>query len=248
MRIVLWTLAVVVAGMTPAAASPSLTPPPDSWMNGPAPTEAARADTTCPALADGLHRQASDTLRAETNLLNGTPATAGSTAVHVVVEIPAGTVDKWEVTADGRGLAIEQIDGRLRRIDYLPYPANYGFIPRTRLGAETGGDGDPVDVVLLGPATPCGAVIRARVLGGLKLIDEGERDDKLLAVRPGSPLGGVDDIDDLKDRYPGVLDILETWFVHYKGAANPSRGFMGAEAARSVVEEAAEQYTGPGDQ
>jgi inorganic pyrophosphatase len=245
MRVAIWGLAVVLAGMTPASASPLPTAGSDTGTNGGVPTDAVRADTTCPAVAAGLQRRSPDTLAADRNLLDAAPATAGSTAVHVVVEIPAGTADKWEVAENGHVLAIERSDGRLRRIDYLPYPANYGFIPRTRLGAEAGGDGDPVDVVLLGPATPCGAVVRARILGALRLIDDGERDDKLLAVRPGSALGDVRDVDDLKDQYPGVLDILETWFLHYKGAANSSRGFVGAEAARSVVVEAARQCTGP---
>lgn len=244
MRVVLWVLIVVSAGGTPALASPLLPEAPGSWTEGSSPPTPVRADTVCPAVAPGLQRRAPDTLEARTNLLDAAPATVGSTAVHVVVEIPAGTAEKWEVADGGRALAIERSDGRLRRIHYLPYPANYGFIPRTRLGA---GDGDPVDVVLLGPATPCGAVVRARILGILRLIDDGERDDKVLAVRPRSPLGDVHDIDDLTERYPGVLDILETWFVHYEGPGNQSDGVRGVEAARSVVVEAARRYTASED-
>jgi hypothetical protein len=56
----------------------------------------------------------------------------GSTTVHALVEISAGTAEKWEVKADERALAIGQRDGWRRRIEYLPYPANYGFIPNTR--------------------------------------------------------------------------------------------------------------------
>jgi inorganic pyrophosphatase len=237
---------VVVPAWAPfASASPPAAAASSSWTRGFLQADTVRVDTTCPAVADGLRRQAPDTLAAETNLLDVAPATAGSTAVNVVVEIPAGTAEKWEVAENGRALAIEREAGRLRRIDYLPYPANYGFVPQTRLGTEAGGDGDPVDVVLLGPAAPCGAVVRARILGTLRLIDNGEQDDKILAVRPRSPLGDVRGIDDLQDRYPGVLKILETWFVHYKGAENRSRGVGGVEAARSVVQEAARRYTGP---
>jgi inorganic pyrophosphatase len=159
--------------------------------------------------------------------------------VHAVVEIPSGTADKWEVAEDGRVLAIERQDGQRRRIDYLPYPANYGFFPRTRLATDDGGDGDPVDVVILGPAVPCGAVVEARIIGALRLLDDGEQDDKMLAVRPGAPLGTVHGLDELRDRYPGVLDILETWFVHYEGPGNRSRGFVDAAAARSIVTAAA---------
>ena len=243
MRSVLWMLVLVWVPIV--SASPPPAGAPSSWTRGLSQADTVRVDTPCPAVADGLQRRAPDTLATGTNLLEVAPATAGSTAVNVVVEIPAGTAEKWEVAENGRALAIEREAGRLRRINYLPYPANYGFIPQTRLGTEAGGDGDPVDVVLLGPATPCGAVVRARILGTLRLVDNGEQDDKILAVRPRSPLGDVRGIDDLQDRYPGVLKILETWFVHYKGAESRSRGVGGGEAARSVVREAARRYAGP---
>jgi len=199
----------------------------------------AGADTTCPVIAPGLRRTSPDTLLATENLYTTAPATAGSLFTHAVVEIPAGTSEKWEVTEGGRSLAIERVDGARRRIAYLPYPANYGFIPNTRSDPQAGGDGDPVDIVILGPALPCGAAIRARLLGVLRLLDDGERDDKILAVSPGSPLAGVTGIDDLQRRYPGILEILETWFLRYEGPGNRSRGFGDAGEAWSMVEEAA---------
>jgi inorganic pyrophosphatase len=197
------------------------------------------ADTTCPTIAPGLERRSPDTLAAARDLRTIAPATAGSLFVHGLVEIPAGTSDKWELTHDGRFLAIEQVDGTRRRIQYLPYPANYGFIPNTGSNPEAGGDGDPLDVVLLGPALPCGAVVRARILGVLRLIDDAEQDDKILAVPPGSPIAGVGDLDDLRRQYPGLLDILETWFVRYEGPGNRSQGVGRAAAAWSIVRDAA---------
>lgn len=169
------------------------------------------------------------------------------TSVHAVVEVPAGTAAKWEVTAEGRALAIEQRDGEQRRIEYLPYPANYGFIPNTRSSAPDGGDGDPLDVVLLGPAAPCGATVRARVLGALRLVDDGERDHKILAGRPSAPIGDVANIEALREQFPGVLPILETWFVHYEGPGNRSRGFVDAETARTAVSDAALPASSPSE-
>jgi len=219
---------------------------PASRPNGP-PTRAnrAEADTTCPVIAPGLRRTSPDTLVATDNLYATAPARAGSLFVNAVVEIPAGTSEKWEVTEGGRSLAIERVDGARRRIAYLPYPANYGLLPNTRSDLEAGGDGDPLDIVILGPALPCGATIRVRLLGVLRLLDDGERDDKLLAVSPGSPLAGVTGIDDLQRRYPGILDILETWFLRYEGPANRSRGFGDAGEARAIVEEAARSDRDP---
>jgi len=42
-------------------------------------------------------------------------------------------------------------DGKPRVIKYLAYPGNYGMIPRTLLPKELGGDGDPLDIIMLGP-------------------------------------------------------------------------------------------------
>jgi inorganic pyrophosphatase len=238
MSLVLYLLSAVLA-VAPAPAMSSPADSPDISLDRTPSPDAIRADTSCSAIAPGLHRRAPDTLAAASNLRTAAPAPTGAGPVHAVVEIPAGTADKWEVAEDGRALAIERQDGQRRRIDYLPYPANYGFIPRTRSTTEAGGDGDPLDIVLLGPATPCGAVVQARLIGALHLVDDGEQDDKMLAVRPGTPLGDVHGLDELRDRYPGVLDILETWFVHYEGPGNRSRGFVDAAAARAIVTEAA---------
>ena len=80
--------------------------------------------------------------------------------MHGIVEIPAGACEKWEVKLDGV-MRWDMKDGKPRHVKYLGYPCNYGMVPRTMLGKELGGDGDPLDVLMLGPAVPRG-VPRAR--------------------------------------------------------------------------------------
>ncbi len=175
--------------------------------------------------------------------VGGYPALAGDGLVHVVVEIPAGTNDKWEVEKESGALHWEQRDGRPRVVQYLAYPGNYGMIPRTSLPAEAGGDGDPLDVLVLGPHAERGALMRARPVGVLRLRDGGERDDKILAVFPSGPLSDVSDLPELDARYPGVLPIVETWFTHYKGPGRiASGGFGDAAEAMAVVREASAYY------
>lgn len=175
--------------------------------------------------------------------LEGYPALADSQLVNVVVEIPAGTNAKWEVDKNSGGMHWERKDGRSRVIQYLAYPANYGMIPRTILPSELGGDGDPLDVLLLGPRVERGSVIPARPIGVLRLVDEGERDDKILTVATSGPLSDVVDIDDLELRYPGVSLIVQTWFTNYKGPGHlTSPGFAAAAAAIAVVREASQYY------
>jgi len=137
--------------------------------------------------------------------------------VHVVIEIPAGTNAKWEVNKESGRLAWEQRDGRPRIVAFLPYPGNYGFVPRTLLPKEAGGDGDPLDVLVLGPAVPRGSVMAVRLLGVLAMQDGGETDDKLIAITPDGPFGDVGSLAELRSRYPGALDVVADWFTHYKG-------------------------------
>jgi inorganic pyrophosphatase len=85
------------------------------------------------------------------------------------------------------------------------------------LGKEIGGDGDPLDVLVLGPALPRGTVAPVKVIGLIHLVDGGETDDKVLAVQETGPLGKIDSLVDLEREKPGVTEILKTWFENYKG-------------------------------
>lgn len=188
-------------------------------------------------------RPASERMTGAANFLTGYPATNGDGTLNVVVEIPSGTNAKWEATEDGSALEWERQDGALRVVRYLPYPGNYGMVPRTRQAADRGGDGDPLDVLVLGPAAPRGAVLAARPVAVLRLLDDGERDDKILAVTDDGPLGAVRDLAGLERGFPGVTAIVETWFTHYKGPGRiRSEGFAGRAEALAIVREAAEAF------
>ncbi len=162
-------------------------------------------------LAPGVTHVDDYTLAGEKNFLDGYAAFNDDDTINAVVEIPTGDLDKWEVRDDGR-MIWELKEGKPRVVKYLGYPGNYGMIPRTR-----GGDKDPLDVIVLGPAQPRGAVVKAKLLGVLKMLDKGEVDDKLVAVLAGSPLAAVDSVDQLEDTFPGVVKILTLWFENYKG-------------------------------
>jgi inorganic pyrophosphatase len=177
------------------------------------------------------------------NYLTGYAALAEDGLVHVVVEIPAGTNAKWEVSESGASIDREHQDGEPRVVQYLPYPGNYGMVPRTLVPRDAGGDGDPLDVILLGPALDRGAVVRARPIGLLRLVDSGERDDKVLAVQLSGPLSEVTDLGSLDRRYAGAAAIIETWFTNYKGPGRlESRGIGGAEEAIAAIREASQHF------
>jgi len=137
--------------------------------------------------------------------------------VNAVIEIPAGSNAKWEVNKESGHLEWEVRDDAFRVINYLPYPANYGFVPQSWLPADQGGDDDPIDIFVLGPRAEIGSEVRARVIGVVKMIDHGEQDDKLLAVDPDSWFGNVETLAELETEFPGIVTIITTWLESYKG-------------------------------
>ncbi len=146
------------------------------------------------------------------NLYTDFPTVNSNGTVTTVIEIPAGTNGKWEVTEETGVLSWEIKNGKPRLIKYLAYPWNYGMIPRTM-----GGDGDSLDCLSLGPMELRGTVAQVKIIGVIRLLDGGETDDKLIGVLPGSTFAEVDSIAELQAQYPGVVDIIQIWIANYKG-------------------------------
>ncbi len=158
--------------------------------------------------------------------------------VNAVVEIPAGTNEKFEVSEDTGQMCWELKNGAPRIIKYLGYPANYGMVPRT-----LGGDGDSLDVLTLGKFQRRGAVVKAKVIGVLHLMDGGDVDDKLIAVLPGTDFYAYDNLSELEAQYVGISSILATWFENYKGPGElQALGFGDAKEAQGVLDLAKAAY------
>ena len=105
------------------------------------------------------------------------------------------------------------------------------------------GDGDPLDVIVLSPAVDRGSVIKAKLIGVLRLLDAGEQDDKLIAVQDGTPLYTANSIDELKDKFAGVAEIVDTWFSNYKGPGEmKSLGYGSKEQARRILQTSIEAF------
>jgi inorganic pyrophosphatase len=178
--------------------------------------------------------------------LMGLKAMNDDGTVRAIVEIPAGTSAKWEVSKDDpKAVYWELKNDKPRVINYMAYPANYGSIPGTALPKELGGDGDPLDVIVLGQAVPRGEVVNVRVIGLLKMLDGGEQDDKLIAVlAKDSPLAHIESITQLDSEFPGVTQIVDIWFANYKGpdGGMEGKGFEDSESAKAVLDAAAANF------
>ncbi len=146
--------------------------------------------------------------------LESLPAFARNGVLRAVIEIPAGTVEKRQYDRASNTFPVDLRNGVPRRIRFLPYPANYGFIPGTRMLKNEGGDGDAVDVFVLCTALPSGTVLEVEVIGVIELLDAGERDDKLIAL-PVDPALRTTEAADIQDLPNAARDILVTWLLNY---------------------------------
>lgn len=143
--------------------------------------------------------------------------------VHAYIEITPFDSMKYE---------IDKITGYLR-VDRPQHtssrpPMLYGFIPRTYCGARvsalspqsTQGDGDPMDICVISeqPITRGEVILNARVVGGLQMVDEGEADDKIVAILENDNVwGNVTDISQLPDV---LYERLRHYFSTYKMKAD----------------------------
>lgn len=134
-----------------------------------------------------------------------------------MIEIPAGTNKKIEYDAKGKVFKVDEKNGAERIIQFLPYPANYGFIPSTLSDIQTGGDGDALDVLVLAEALDTGTIIECIPIGVLKLLDDGEEDHKIIAIPLENKKRVIDaqNFAELTKNYPAIKEIIELWFLNY---------------------------------
>ena len=190
----------------------------------------------------GVRKKNADTIVANQNLTSAIRAMNDDGTINVVVEVPAGTNEKWEVNPDG--VMVREFTGNTpREIRYLPYPGNYGMVPRTFLDPTHGGDNAPLDAMVLGPSVPRGKVVRAYPIGMIRMLDHGEQDDKILAVRADSHFSNALDIEALEQQFPGSVLILKTWFTHYTGGKDQVvLGFGSRSSALDIIRVASKDF------
>jgi len=147
--------------------------------------------------------------------------------VTAYIEITPYSTVKYEVDKASGFLKVD----RPQRMNALP-PTLYGFVPRTYCGSEVArlagterGDGDPLDICVLSERNIDRAdiILRARIVGGLLMVDKGEADDKLVAVLEGDAVWG--EVRELSQLPPALVARLRHYFETYKiePGGNPVR-------------------------
>jgi inorganic pyrophosphatase len=130
--------------------------------------------------------------------------------VNAIIEIPRDSQQKYELDKES---GILKLDRFLYSAVY--YPGDYGFIPQTLWE-----DGDPMDIIILTnkPVYPL-TLVRARVIGVIRMIDEEELDDKIIGVYDSDPR--YSEYNSLKDIPKHVITELKHFFETYKELQSP---------------------------
>lgn len=145
--------------------------------------------------------------------------------------VPANTV-KYEIDKSSGYLKID----RPHKFSSI-LPALYGFLPQTYCGKKVAkvsatslkrpdivGDHDPLDICILTEKEIAHGdlLVRAKPIGGLRMIDKNQADDKIIAVLKGDAV--YDSYKDISDCPPGVVDRLKHYFLTYKDMPGEKSG------------------------
>lgn len=154
--------------------------------------------------------------------------------MNAVIEIPRGCKVKYELDKKTGMLVVDRV-----LYSSVVYPHNYGFVPRTLCE-----DNDPLDVlVLMQEAVVPMCFLRAKPIGVMHMLDQGERDDKLIAVHADDPaFNAYDDISALPSH---IVAEIRRFFMDYKAVEGKEvtvETFEGADVARKVLVESMDLY------
>lgn len=163
-----------------------------------------------------------------------TPGENAPNVVNAIIEIPQGSRAKYEIDK-ASGLL------KLDRVIYSSfiYPINYGFIPQT-----LGDDKDPLDILVLSSVQvqPL-CLMEARIIGVMQMIDNGDGDDKIIAVATKDP--SVNYIHNIEELPKHFFNELRNFFEEYKKLENKVvqvEEFGDKTAAIKIIEHALDLY------
>ena len=151
-----------------------------------------------PPVREKLSTHLDSTRTFATHVWRDTPPLNSDGTVNGYIEISRGESTKWEF----------RIPFNRRDVDRMipeslgGYPTNYGFMPRT-----VSYDGDPADVLVLGPALAGGSLVRGHIIGLMRMTDTGDLDSKVVLCAPTESTCSIDS---------PIRQRLEQFFSTYK--------------------------------
>ncbi len=151
-----------------------------------------------------------------------------------IIEIPKGSKVKYELDKASGLIKVDRI-----LYSSVHYPANYGFIPQTYCE-----DKDPLDVLVLGQEifVPL-CIAQAKPIGVMRMLDQGEADDKIIAVHANDP--EFSHLNSIKELPPHRMREIKRFFEDYKTLENKKvtiEDFHDRDLALKIISEAIDFY------
>lgn len=154
--------------------------------------------------------------------------------VTAIIEVPKGSKNKYELDKASGMIRVDRV-----LFSSVHYPANYGFIPRTYCA-----DKDPLDILVLGQESVVPlTLLKARPIGVMMMRDQGEADDKIIAVHANDP--EYSHFTSIRQLAPHRIAELGNFFENYKTLEHREvlvDHFLDAAEARSVLMDAVAYY------
>lgn len=155
---------------------------------------------------------------------------------NTIIEIPKGSKNKYEVDKE---TGLIKLDRAMKTgQDYI---FDYGFAPQTLWE-----DDDPLDVIVLSTfPLQSNILVVVRPVAVMRMIDDGEGDDKIIAVPTEDPRW--DEVKDLEDLNKHTIKEIQHFFETYKQIEDKKveiSGFEGKEAAKQAVKKSIKLYEG----
>ncbi len=155
--------------------------------------------------------------------------------VEAIVEIPMGTKNKYEIDKQRNRIKLDRV-----LYSEMTYPAEYGYIEWTL--AE---DNDPLDILILASTkTFPGCIVDARVIGYLDMLDNGEKDQKIIAVMDKDPR--FEHIQSMADVPTHMLREIKHFFKTYKDLQQNKvvevHGFYDHDEANELIDTCLARY------
>jgi len=165
-----------------------------------------------------------------------TPGNVDDGTINVVNEIPMGSNHKIEWNREKAAFMLDRVEPRI-----FAKPTNYGFIPQT-----LDEDGDELDVLLVtDDPLATGIFLEAKIIGVMRFVDDGEVDDKIVAV-PADDRNTGNSINSLEDLPKRLIEQLEFHFNHYKDLKKPGSTVVESwgdiDEAKRIVHESIERW------
>lgn len=165
---------------------------------------------------------------------NVTPGDDISDCVNGIIEIPKNSRAKYELDKESGMLILDRV-----LYSAVYYPANYGFIPRTYCD-----DNDPLDILVFSQleVVPM-CIVPSKVIGVMRMLDQGEADDKIIAVAADDK--SVSHYSDVSELPQHFLSEMRSFFEDYKKLEKKTvvvEEFQGRKDALRIIDQALEDY------